>query len=871
MDAWLKKKQEREQERKESTAKFTQELEAIKKEREQKKAEITDKKETILNIEIDKGLEERRLESEKLKRQIAEQRLKEEQDRERIRLEREKTEREWATKKKEEEERERRRKEKEETEKKLEKERETGRLKDLEKKKKEKEDLERKLNEERTKDRQRQEALDKLKASKDQWSNKFSPSSDAGMPSAKEKIYTDTIQQLTAQIEKLTQQAQAEAKKFDEEKQEWLDKIEQRLMRHKLEADAQKKAFEEYTQQLKESISKLNVPEEQLKASGIQDLPNPFSDKPHTNGTPEASPASPPPPPSTPPPPPPALNRPPPPPPAAPPGPPPPPGGPPGPPPPPGGPPPPPGAKGGKVPPLPGKGKAGPTKPVVKPNVPMKSLFWERLVFAPKETRAANPVIWDSVSEVPLDFSEFEKHFAQAQKKVVEKPVEDASAAAAKKAVSVLDSKKSNAIAIMMSKLPDLDELIPAIEKLDDNTLSQENIEALLANLPTSEDIANINAAKTPDVIFDKPEKFALATASVSKISERLQCWNFMKQFEEKKKDIFVPLCHIKNACYLLKGYEPLKTILGMALAAGNYLNGGTNRGQADGFVISMLPKLADTKSGFDKNTSLLSYIVKQLYKMRPTLLAMGSEPKLQEAAKVSFAEVESNINALTAEMKEVKAKATIVKADLKGKDSRFEKVIDPFLDEADRTLKHLDELNKETCGLFLSVCIYFGWPEAKAKTITNDKFFGEMHQFMEAFTSLWKVEEAVEERKNFEKMIKKKERLDSITGGKKENGPKQKENGVKDKGAPEANKPPATDSPSNSKQSLIKKFRNSAQQPLSPLPVGGAPPDESSPAYPEPARQVASPTPQKEPTPVGSTAPSSSAANLKNKFRNKG
>jgi hypothetical protein len=62
-----------------------------------------------------------------------------------------------------------------------------------------------------------------------------------------------------------------------------------------------------------------------------------------------------------------------------------------------------------------------------------------------------------------------------------------------------------------------------------------------------------------------------------------------------------------------------------------------------------MLPKLADTKSGFEKNTSLLSYIVKNLYKMRPTLLAMGSEPKLQEAAKVSFAEVESAINALTA------------------------------------------------------------------------------------------------------------------------------------------------------------------------------------------------------------------------------
>jgi hypothetical protein len=37
--------------------------------------------------------------------------------------------------------------------------------------------------------------------------------------------------------------------------------------------------------------------------------------------------------------------------------------------------------------------------------------------------------------------------------------------------------------------------------------------------LPTSEEIAAVTAAKTPDVIFDKPEKFALATAGVSKVS----------------------------------------------------------------------------------------------------------------------------------------------------------------------------------------------------------------------------------------------------------------------------------------------------------------------------------------------------------------
>jgi hypothetical protein len=282
-----------------------------------------------------------------------------------------------------------------------------------------------------------------------------------------------------------------------------------------------------------------------------------------------------------------------------------------------------------------------------------------------------------------------------------------------------------------------------------------------------------------------------------------------------------------------------------------------------------MLPKLADTKSGFDKNTSLLSYMVKHLYKIRPTLLALGSEPKLQEAGKVSFAEVESGINTLTQETKQVKAMVLTVQAALKGKDKRFEATIVPFMEEAERTLKHLDELYKETCGLFLSMCMWFGWPEAKAKSITNDKFFAEMHLFMEAFMSLWKVEEAVEERKNFEKMVKKKERLDSLT----EKDPKKpKQNGTtkpaKDKGAPVA-QDDTSKAAESSKTKLVNKFRNSAQKPFAPLPVGGPPPEEPHPENPPPAKSPPPAiAPLKEPTPVSTATPTSSSSALKQKFR---
>jgi len=299
---------------------------------------------------------------------------------------------------------------------------------------------------------------------------------------------------------------------------------------------------------------------------------------------------------------------------------------------------------------------------------------------------------------------------------------------------------------------------------------------ALLDQMPTSEELAAIKAAKNPDIPYDKPENFALKLTEIPKVQERLKCWLFMKGFEERKKEIFVPLCRIKAACYQLKAYEPLKSILGLVLTCGNYLNGGTNRGQADGFYLSILPKLADTESTFEKNTTLLSYMVKTLYAARPTLLAMGALPELEEAGRVPFAEAEGGLNQLKGDVKTTQALGIAVANELKGIDTQFTETVTPFLEESERTMKHLETLFTETCGVFLDMLMYFGWPEVKAKAITNDKFFGELHQFMAAFTGLWKVEEAVEERKNFEKNMEKKARLEALASKKDTKDNKTKE-----------------------------------------------------------------------------------------------
>jgi formin 2/formin-1 len=52
-------------------------------------------------------------------------------------------------------------------------------------------------------------------------------------------------------------------------------------------------------------------------------------------------------------------------------------------------------------------------------------------------------------------------------------------------------------------------------------------------------------------------------------------------------------------------------------LAFGNYMNGGTARGQADGFSLTVLTKLRDVKTQ-DNSSTLVAYLVHLLCKDDP-------------------------------------------------------------------------------------------------------------------------------------------------------------------------------------------------------------------------------------------------------------
>jgi hypothetical protein len=66
-------------------------------------------------------------------------------------------------------------------------------------------------------------------------------------------------------------------------------------------------------------------------------------------------------------------------------------------------------------------------------------------------------------------------------------------------------------------------------------------------------------------------------------------------------------------------------------------MNGGTIRGQADGFLLDILSKLPDTKA-IDNETTFLQYAAHVAYYDAPESRAIVSELKiLRDASKVSW------------------------------------------------------------------------------------------------------------------------------------------------------------------------------------------------------------------------------------------
>jgi hypothetical protein len=372
-----------------------------------------------------------------------------------------------------------------------------------------------------------------------------------------------------------------------------------------------------------------------------------------------------------------------------------------------------------------------PTKPKITPEQVMKQLHWTRVLKTP-----AKKTIWDDVEEVKIDPSMVVAKFAA---KVIEKKEarqgEEAGAGkpVKEKALVVLDPKRSSAIGIMLSRLPAPVVLCEGIRTLDAGKVDREQLESVIANLPTLDEMKAVQDAAGPHVTLDKPEKYVLMLSTIERVGPRLRSWAFKLDYDAQMDSLVADVAAVDRACSELMKSPNLKRVLGTVLAFGNYMNGGTAKGQADGFNIDFLTKLTDTKD-LEGRMTLLDQIVEFLSTKHPETLTLPEElAGCKAAAKITLERLEGDISKMAQRLKSTKALSDNVMQVVAAGDP-FPKVIPPFLESAESQVTALQEKFGKARESFFSTVVFFGVPEGKAKTTKTEEYFSIFRNFLAQF-----------------------------------------------------------------------------------------------------------------------------------------
>ncbi|KAI2651918.1 Disheveled-associated activator of morphogenesis 1 [Labeo rohita] len=160
------------------------------------------------------------------------------------------------------------------------------------------------------------------------------------------------------------------------------------------------------------------------------------------------------------------------------------------------------------------------------------------------------------------------------------------------------------------------EEIKRAILTMDEQEdLPKDMLEQMLKFIPEKCDIDLLEEHKHELDRMAKADRFLYEMSRINHYQQRLQSLYFKKKFAERIAEI-----------------KP--KLLEVVLAFGNYMNKG-QRGNAYGFKISSLNKIADTKSSIDKNITLLHYLITILEKKYSKVMLFSEElQNVPEAAK---------------------------------------------------------------------------------------------------------------------------------------------------------------------------------------------------------------------------------------------
>ncbi|KAL3267040.1 hypothetical protein HHI36_011182 [Cryptolaemus montrouzieri] len=430
-------------------------------------------------------------------------------------------------------------------------------------------------------------------------------------------------------------------------------------------------------------------------------------------------------------------------------------------------PPPPPGPPG--PPPPPCAPVAPPTEnfkiEIVKKNVPqpanpLKSFNWSKI----PDVKLVG-TIWNELDDTKLyntmELDSIDRLFCAYQKNGVanEGSIEDLRNLGKNKmkVLSVIDSRRAQNCTILLSKLKmSDDDITKAILSMDSKEqLPIDMVEQLLKFTPSSEEAALLEEHSDEIDSLARADRFLYEISKVAHYEQRLRCLHYKKRFQIAVNEIAPRIKNVMEASREVSRSRRLRKLLEIVLALGNYMNRGA-RGNASGFRLASLNRLADTKSSASKGTTLLHYLVDILEKKFRDVLKIDEDiPHIREASKVSLGELNKDMAQLRAGLRDVAKEIEFHLSQSPLANDKFVPVMREFQATATCRLAEIEDLYQDMKTRFERAVRLFGEEPANTQP---DEFFGVFDSFLNSFSEARQDNENMKRRQEEEEKRAKQE-----------------------------------------------------------------------------------------------------------------
>ncbi|KAJ7953693.1 Formin-like protein [Quillaja saponaria] len=248
-------------------------------------------------------------------------------------------------------------------------------------------------------------------------------------------------------------------------------------------------------------------------------------------------------------------------------------------------------------------------------QVKMKPLHWDKV-----NTNADHSMVWDKIDNGSFRFNgdlmEALFGYVATNRKSPPRnnnsknPSNQSSAQSAQ--TFILDQRKSQNIAIVVKSLGISHiEIVEAL--IGGQGLSADTIEKLARIAPAAEEQFQILEYDGDPTKLANAESFLyLVLKAVPSAFKRLNAMHFRLNYDSEILQLKESLQTLELGCKELKTRGLFVKLLEAVLKAGNRMNAGTSRGNAQAFNLTALRKLSDVKSS-DGKTTLLHFVVEEV------------------------------------------------------------------------------------------------------------------------------------------------------------------------------------------------------------------------------------------------------------------